>query len=233
VRVDLCAEQSEEALIAVLSVTDTGRGIPATEHNHIFEEFYQLDNPGRDRTRGVGLGLAIVQRLCELIGANISLQSCVGKGTSFRVTLPALLEAAASSDPVASQSADTTLQGKRVYVIDDEMDILKSMRTLLAVWGVEALTAGSSASAAQIFAQHGCPDLLIVDLRLGEGEHGANLAARLQLQYGRFPVVIITGETASQALRQANEAGYTLLQKPIAPEVLRRAIVAATTSATR
>jgi CheY-like chemotaxis protein len=131
--------------------------------------------------------LAIVQRLCELIGAKISIES----------------------------------------VVDDETDILKSMRTLLTVWGVEALTADSPVAAERIFEQHGRPDLMIVDLRLGDGEHGAQLADRLRLQYGPFPVLIITGESASEALRQANERGYTLLQKPIAPEVLRRAIAAA------
>jgi CheY-like chemotaxis protein len=101
------------------------------------------------------------------------------------------------------------------------------MRTLLEIWGVEALLADSPEAAERIFGLHGRPDLMIVDLRLGEGEHGALLADRLRLQYGTFPVLIITGETASEALRRANESGYRLLQKPIAPEVLRRAIAAA------
>lgn len=68
---------------------------------------------------------------------------------------------------------------------------------------------------------------MIVDLRLGGEEHGAHLACRLQQTYGDFPILIITGETSSDALRLANERSYTLLQKPIAPEVLRRAIMAA------
>jgi two-component system, sensor histidine kinase len=216
-----------QAPLAVLSVRDTGKGIPVSEHQRIFEEFYQLDNPGRDRSRGVGLGLAIVQRLCELIGAKISVESVVGEGTCFRVSLPALLGDCASSDQMPPEATDASLQGKRVYVIDDEIDILKSMRTLLGVWGIRVHTAESSNMADRIFAEYGAPDLMIVDLRLGEHEHGAQLAHRLQHQFGEFPVVIITGETASEALRQANEAGHTLLQKPIAPEVLRRAIVAA------
>jgi signal transduction histidine kinase len=227
VRVALHTELSIDAPLAVLTVTDTGKGIPASEHNRIFEEFYQLHNPGRDRSRGVGLGLAIVQRLCELIGAQIQIESVVDEGTSFRVCLPALLVAASPLDLTPMQSADPALKGTRVYVVDDEIDILKSMRTLLAVWGVEALTANSSEAAHKIFEQHGRPDLMIVDLRLGEGEHGAQLADRLLLQYGPFPVLIITGETASAALRQANERGFTLLQKPIVPEVLRRTIAAA------
>jgi signal transduction histidine kinase len=228
VRVALHTELSGIAPLAVLTVTDTGKGIPASEHGRIFEEFYQLDNPGRDRSRGVGLGLAIVQRLCELIGAQISIASVVGEGTSFRVSLPALPGAAASAAPATPQPTDAVLQGKRVYVVDDEVDILKSMRTLLGVWGIGTLTADCAEAAEHIFAQHGRPDLMIVDLRLGEGEHGAKMADRLRRQYGAFPVLIITGETASEALRQAHEAGYATLQKPIAPEVLRQAIATVT-----
>jgi two-component system, sensor histidine kinase len=103
------------------------------------------------------------------------------------------------------------------------------MRTLLGVWGLESLTANSPESAQQLFAQHGVPDLMIVDLDLGEGEHGARLTRRLRHEYGSFAVLIITGASASEALREANEAGFTMLQKPIAPEVLRQALVAALT----
>jgi signal transduction histidine kinase len=227
VRITLHTERSSGERLAVLTVADSGKGIPASEHSRIFEEFYQLDNPGRDRTRGVGLGLAIVQRLCELIGAAISVESTVGRSTSFRVRLPALLAGAAPVDIAPAQPLDTALKGTRIYVVDDEVDILRSMQALLGVWGIDALTADASAAAERIFVQYGCPDLMIVDLRLGAHEHGAQLADRLRRLYGFFPVLIITGETASEALRQANESGYTLLQKPIAPEVLRRAIATA------
>jgi DNA-binding NtrC family response regulator len=104
------------------------------------------------------------------------------------------------------------------------------MRTLLAVWGVNVATAESPGAADRLFEEEGPPDLMIVDLRLGGEEHGAQLACRLQEAYGDFPILIITGETSSDALRLANERSYTLLQKPIAPEVLRRAILAALTS---
>src|SRR3984885_4751476 len=124
VRVALHTAPSGDGSLAALPVTDTGKGIPATEHRRIFEEFYQLDNPGRDRSRGVGLGLAIVQRLCELIGAKISIESVVGEGTSFQVRLPALLGAVAAAGPASPPPMDAALQGKQVYVIDDEIDIL-------------------------------------------------------------------------------------------------------------
>jgi signal transduction histidine kinase/ActR/RegA family two-component response regulator len=228
VRVTTHREVLDGVPLAVLSVVDSGKGIPASEKGRIFEEFYQLDNPGRDRSKGVGLGLAIVQRLCELVGAKISVESVLGEGSCFRVSMPAILGEAISSQPVESRAEDVSLRGKRVYVIDDELDILNSMRILLGVWGIGVRTADSSRAAYQIFEQHGPPDLLIIDLRLGEEEHGARLADQMQQTHGHFPVLIITGETSSEALRQANERSYTLLQKPIAPEVLRQAIALAT-----
>jgi signal transduction histidine kinase/ActR/RegA family two-component response regulator len=230
VRVTTHRELLGSVPLAVLSVTDTGKGIPPSEQGRIFEEFYQLENPGRDRSKGVGLGLAIVQRLCELIGAKISVESVLGQGSCFRVSMPAILGEAYPPEPLPQKVEDASLRGKRVYVVDDELDILNSMRILLGVWGVRVHTADSANSAYRIFEQHGPPDLLIIDLRLGEAEHGARLADRLQQIHGQFPVLIITGETSSEALRQANERSYTSLQKPIAPEVLRRAIVAATAS---
>jgi CheY-like chemotaxis protein len=210
---------------AVFSVRDTGKGIPAAEQDKIFEEFYQLDNPGRDRSKGVGLGLAIVQRLCELIGAKIQVESSLGEGTEFRVSMPAALGGAAVSQEPEVAAGTVSLEGRRVYVVDDERDIRNSMRALLGVWGVEARTAESVKDADALFAAHGPPDLLIVDLRLADEEHGSHLADRLQKRYRAFPVLIITGETSSDALREAHAGGYALLQKPIAAEVLRREIV--------
>jgi DNA-binding NtrC family response regulator len=121
--------------------------------------------------------------------------------------------------PLPQRAEETSHRDKRIFVVDDELDILNSMRILLGVWGIRVQTADSTSSAYRIFERHGPPDLVIIDLRLGD---------RLQQIHGHFPVLIITGETSSDALRQANERSYSLLQKPIAPEVLRQAIVAAT-----
>jgi signal transduction histidine kinase len=209
---------------AVLRVSDTGRGIPAGEQGRIFEEFYQLDNPGRDRSRGVGLGLAIVQRLCELIGAKVEVRSVMGRGTSFCVSMPVEL-AEPPPDMLPHAQTDAVLRGRVIYVVDDEQDILKSTQTLLEIWGVAVATARSPAETDFLFERAGRPDLMIVDLRLGSEEHGVLLADRLQQLHGHFPVLITTGETSSDALLQANQRKFTLLQKPIAPEVLHRAIV--------
>jgi DNA-binding NtrC family response regulator len=126
--------------------------------------------------------------------------------------------------------ADISLKGVRVCLVDDEMDILKSMGHLLKAWGMESFTTDSVAGAEKIFRERGKPDLLITDLRLGKGEHGAELATRMRKQFGGFPVLIITGETTSAALREATERGFKLLQKPVVAETLREAIVAELTA---
>ena len=224
VRVFTGLDDSQMPPRAILSVTDTGKGIPEAEQAKIFEEFYQLDNPGRDRSKGVGLGLAIVQRLCELMGAKIEVESRSGEGTEFRVSMPVAVGAAISR-PDEDAAVLVSLAGRRIYVVDDERDIRNSMRALLGIWGVQASTADSVKDAEALFAKNGPPDLLIVDLRLADREHGSHLALRLQERYGAFSVLIITGETASHALREAHASGYALLQKPIAAEVLRGEIV--------
>jgi two-component system, sensor histidine kinase len=214
----------------VLTIEDTGKGIPASEHSRIFEEFYQLDNPGRDRSKGVGLGLTIVQRLCELSGAQVSVHSEPGQGTCFRVEFPAVTNTAEPREANAEARAYVSLQGVRVCLVDDEMDILKSMGHLLKAWGMESFTTDSAAGAEQIFRERGKPDLLITDLRLGKGEHGAELATRMRKQFGNFPVLVITGETTSASLQEASERGFKLLQKPVVAETLREAIVAELTA---
>jgi CheY-like chemotaxis protein len=172
----------------------------------------------------VGLGLAIVQRLCELIGAKVEVRSVMGRGTSFCVSMPVEL-AEPPPDMLPHAQTDAVLRGRVIYVVDDEQDILKSTQTLLEIWGVAVATARSPAETDFLFERAGRPDLMIVDLRLGSEEHGVLLADRLQQLHGHFPVLITTGETSSDALLQANQRKFTLLQKPIAPEVLHRAIV--------
>jgi two-component system, sensor histidine kinase len=230
IKVSVSLENTASERPVVLAIEDTGKGIPAGEHDKIFEEFYQLDNPGRDRSKGVGLGLTIVQRLCELSGAAVSVRSEPGQGTCFRVEFPAVVATLEPSEVARKAPADISLKGVRVCLVDDEMDILKSMGHLLKAWGMESFTTDSVAGAEKIFRERGKPDLLITDLRLGKGEHGAELATRMRKQFGGFPVLIITGETTSAALREATERGFKLLQKPVVAETLREAIVAELTA---
>jgi two-component system, sensor histidine kinase len=223
-RGEVCVRTSSADGFAILIVEDTGKGIPFNEQDRIFEEFYQLENPESNLdSKGIGLGLSIVQRLCDLIGAQISLVSELGAGSRFCVTFNTVLTGA--SEQNMSESADLMrLQGRRFYVVDNEIDILDSMRCLLKSWEVDVETANSSKSAEDLFNQSGIPHLLIVDLRMRDcEEHGAELASRLQQIHGDFPVLVITGETTLEFLNKVDKTGYSLLKKPITPETLYNA----------
>jgi two-component system, sensor histidine kinase len=218
-----------DGLCAILVVEDSGRGIAPAEHDRIFEEFYQLGNAGRDRSQGVGLGLAIVERLVVLIGARISLRSRLGAGSRFEVRMPGVREtpppvAAAVLPPPAAALEATTGGRPTVYLVDDELDIVRGMTTLLQAWQLEVRAALDAAGTAALFDAGGCPDLLIADLRLRGNEHGPALVARLRELHGEFPVVFITGETSSEALREARATRWPLLHKPVDAQTLRATI---------
>jgi signal transduction histidine kinase/ActR/RegA family two-component response regulator len=224
VTVAVGVEGEGDAAVALVSVSDSGVGIPAEEQVRIFEEFYQLDNPGRDRSKGVGLGLAIVKRLCELIDAEVNVDSVAGQGTNFRVRMRGVLAESARAAPLQELNNWPELRGRSVYLVDDEVDILRSTQQLLTIWGMHVCSADSVAAAEQLFASGGAPELFITDLRLRGEENGAELAARLQHKYPRLPTLIITGEISAAASRQVEQLGAVLLYKPLTAESLRRAI---------
>ncbi|APW38007.1 hypothetical protein RD110_13050 [Rhodoferax koreense] len=219
-----CGADGIDGRDGFITVSDTGKGIRLVEQERVFEEFYQIDNPGRDRSRGVGLGLAIVQRLADLIGATIALNSAPGVGTSFTLRLPAAVTHPAQRVVPARVEPAAGLAGLRVMLIDDEDDILKSMTTLLKLWQMRVCTASDGGEAHALMLADGAPDLLVADLRLRAGDHGARLAEQLQARHGRMAVLIITGDTSSEALREA-EAAYPVLQKPITAEALHASIL--------
>lgn len=202
-----------------LIVQDTGPGIPLEEQSRIFEEFYQLNNPGRDYSKGVGLGLAIVQKLAELINAEIKLHSIPGQGSIFTITFSGAIPEYTERIPKPYMNSNL-LQNKRIFIIDDEIDILNSSKILLESWQIQVHTALSGQDGERLFERYGAPDLLIVDLRLREEEHGVELANRLREKYDDFPVLVVTGETDSNSLIKTNNAGFEILQKPISAEIL-------------
>ena len=212
-----------EAGEAVLAVRDTGRGIPESEHARVFEEFYQLRNPGRDRVRGVGLGLAIVKRLADLMDARIVLRSQEGVGTTIELRLNGMAElSSGAGDATPGADASTAPGHRSVYVVDDEADIVHGARTLLELWGYRVRTASGSDELAALFINEGPPDLLIVDLRLRDDEHGLALAARMRRLQGAFAVLVVTGETSSSVLADAKQSGYGIVHKPISAPLLRQ-----------
>lgn len=220
-RIDVNCTQRDT--LARIEVCDTGIGIPPEQHREIFREFYQLNNPERDRSKGLGLGLAIVERLISLLQHRIELQSVPGQGSCFAVLLP-LGDAAAVAQPVIETAAleRGDVAGMRVLVIDDEVAVRKGMQAVLDDWGCVALLAGSDDEALAILQGHAPPDVIIADYRLRGGITGVQAIDRLRHEIGAdLPALIITGDTDPERLREAQASGHTLMHKPVQPGKLR------------
>ena len=208
----------------VLAVADTGRGIPASEHARVFEEFYQLDNPERDRTRGFGLGLSIVKRLADLLGIRLDMESAPGAGTTFRLRLAvAPGDAATAALPAAAASR---LNGLHVLVVDDERQVRLGMKTLLEGMGCRA-TLVDGTQRALAAAELDRPDIVVADFRLRGEDDGIAAVHSLRALYPELPAILLSGDTAPDRLREAEAAGIALLHKPVAVADLAQAIARA------
>ncbi len=210
-----------------VQIWDTGRGIPPEERERIFEEFYQLGNPERNSERGLGLGLSIVRRLADLLGASVSLRSLPGRGSMFALSLPLGTEPAPAAATAQPRShAPGSLAGSLIVVVEDEAAVREAMKVLLEGWGTEVLAASSCADALeQIAAHRRCPDVVIADYRLREGRNGVEAIRSLREHCGsRIPAIIISGSTMPLNIEEAKALGAHVLLKPVMPAKLRTLI---------
>ncbi|TWC63194.1 hybrid sensor histidine kinase/response regulator [Herbaspirillum sp. SJZ099] len=207
-----------------ICVMDTGIGIAADHFDSIFREFYQVENIARDREQGLGLGLAIVQRTADLIGARIALRSAVGQGSCFSVSLPSRHEPAAgqASAPAAPHRPD--IARRTVLVVDDDKQVLDGMSILLASWGYAVLAARSREQAVGVLAD-GTPELVLTDFRLAAGVTGIDVIRAVSMALGsEVPAIIVTGDTSPQGIGLASASGFPVLHKPLDPAALQAAI---------
>jgi two-component system CheB/CheR fusion protein len=209
-----------------IEVWDTGLGIPDEERQRVFEEFHQLDNAARERRHGVGLGLAIVRRLANILGHEIFLHSVRGQGSVFAIELALTGKAVALSGP-RPQASSTAAVPRRttVLVIDDDQQIRKGMVRALESWGCAVMTAGDYDSAAALAVAAGRIDLIIADYRLPRACNGVRAAGRLRVLCRRMvPVLIVTADQGPEELQEIADQGFPALQKPVNPDALRAAI---------
>jgi two-component system, sensor histidine kinase len=210
-----------------LEIWDTGVGIAEDKRDMIFREFYQIDNPERDRGRGLGMGLAIVQRLCNLLEHPLEVSSTVGRGSVFRVVVPTG-EASAIATPTTE--ADTLpprkLGAVTVLLIDDELAIREATRELLRPLHVDVLTAGTIAEAVRLAGEaRDRLDLILSDWRLRGQENGVEAVRAVRAVAGEAtPAVLITGDTSPELLKLAHENGLVILHKPLQPRALVRLV---------
>jgi len=207
-----------------IEVWDTGVGIPSDQRQNIFDEFYRLAEGEGDRRAGLGLGLAIVDRLCRLLDHPIALASTVGRGSRFSIAVPIVAARAEIADRRVTARAplDNSL-GKLVVVIDDDQLALDSMLGLFRQWGCRVVTGLTDKAALVGLAPYDQPpDLIISDYRLADGRTGFEAIARLRSEFASpIPAFLISGDIDPARLREARDQGYHLQHKPVDPMVLR------------
>ena len=207
-----------------IEVHDQGPGIPAALQREIFEEFRRLDE-GHADDRGTGLGLAIVERLGKLLGHEIGLRSTLGKGSVFWVLVPlgdphALQTTVHPSTP--TREDDAPLQGGVAWYIDDDPQTCAATRALLERWGCQVPYAGGPHEALALAQPQAAPQLVLLDVHLGNDLYGPDLYAQLCERWGQTPpVILVTAERDASLRRQAAERGWGFLAKPVRPPALR------------
>jgi PAS domain S-box-containing protein len=210
-----------------IEVWDSGAGIAVTQQEKIFQEFYQIGNPERDRSQGLGLGLAIVQRLSRLLGHRIEVRSQLDKGSVFSVEVPLFnAPAPAEEDDSYPTAGDLNLAGKLIVLIDDDPYVLRSATMILQEWGCQVVSAQTIGSVLTKLEKHSPPpDLILADYRLRGDETGL-MAIELINRFVGKPTraIIITGDTDPQRIRDATQSGYPLLHKPVKTDTLRRLV---------
>lgn len=207
-----------------IEVWDSGIGIAADQHDKIFGEFYRLGEPDRDRRAGLGLGLAIVDRLCRLLGHPIEVKSTVGKGSVFAVTVPvAPANKRAIEASIVPRAQPNLSHDKLVLVIDDDPLVLEGMSGIFRKWGCRVVTADSDSKALKAAAeQDDVPDLIISDYHLANGRTGIETIEWLRGELSApIPAFLISGDTDPATLHEAKAKGFHLLHKPVDPMALR------------
>jgi len=216
--------------LARVEVYDTGPGIAEDDLQRIFDEFYQVNNPERDREKGLGLGLAIVRRIAAMLGHEIEVASRPGRGSRFSVIAPvcAVVEGCEAGAPNAAGVPD--LAGLFVVVVDDDRMILEAMRGLLREWGCEVLLAESEGELMAELAAHAYPkpDLLVSDYRLRGARTGLDVVAAVRARFAdaALPAAIISGDMHTEVQNDARAAGCAWLGKPVAGPEMRRLLAA-------
>jgi signal transduction histidine kinase len=207
-----------------IEVWDTGPGIPLDQRQKIFDEFYRLGDSRPQRQPGVGLGLAIVDRLSRLLDHPIELTSTLGRGSRFTLVAPLVatpVTIAQQVAPPASVALDVA-RGKLIVVIDDDPLALSGMGGLLRSWGCRVITGGSGDAALASLAGQGPPDLIVSDYHLSDGKTGIEAIELLRGAF-RTPIsaFLVSGDTSSEGRPTAQSSGLHLLQKPVDPMTLR------------
>ncbi|WP_458370889.1 hybrid sensor histidine kinase/response regulator [Pseudomonas fluorescens] len=204
-----------------LEVWDRGPGIPEDKRQVIFEEFKRLDSHQTRAEKGLGLGLAIADGLCRVLGHTLRVRSWPGRGSVFSVSVPLARAQTAAPIKVAELNGKL-LNGAQVLCIDNEDSILIGMNSLLSRWGCQVWTARNREECAALLGEGMRPQLALVDYHLDHGETGTDLMAWLRTQMGEpVPGVVISADGRPETVDLVHAAGLDYLAKPVKPAALR------------
>jgi signal transduction histidine kinase len=209
---------------ARIVVADTGVGIPATEHEAIFEEFRRGSTRGPDGPAGLGLGLAIVRRMARALDHPIGLRSAVGRGSVFSVTVPT---APAPERVAPEETANAALKTfgiaeAKVLVVENDAAVLAATEHLLTRWGCRVVAVRDVAGANAAFDPGNPPDIVLADYHLDDDETGLSAILAVRSRFDRsVPAIVVTADISEQVADRLRAAGCEIMQKPVKPAELR------------
>ena len=208
---------------ARIEVWDSGIGIAPEDQERVFQEFYQVANPQRDRRMGLGVGLSIVERCCRLLELPKSLRSVLGVGTRVTIRVPlAQARPAVHNEDALLSHATSEVSGRQVMVIEDDVMGRGALAGLLESWGYSVIAVEGAKMAVDRLQKDRLPCLIISDLRLGDGINGIEAVRMLRSLAGQeIAACVISGDTDAEVRQQVEAAGLTLLSKPVRPAKLR------------
>jgi signal transduction histidine kinase/CheY-like chemotaxis protein len=210
-----------------IEVWDNGVGVAEDELQTIFEDYHQVDNPARDRRKGLGLGLGIVQRIAKLLDHEIIVRSKLGKGSLFAIQVPrAAGLMVRPARPPAERRPQPSFDGRALVAIEDEASILDGLERLLTAWGAEVFACSTVDEALiQLSLAAREPDVIIADYRLSSGLNGIHAVEKIRTSFDKdLPAIVITGDTSTSVTESIKASGCRLVHKPLEPQVLRRLI---------
>ncbi|GGK70211.1 hybrid sensor histidine kinase/response regulator [Amphritea balenae] len=208
----------------VIGVWDTGRGIPEEKLSDIFLEFKRLKGKRAENDKGLGLGLAIVDKISRILEHGISVASIEGRGSMFAVEVPLAQkgEYRAVSQPVMQLDNHGQLQDASIWLIDNDRAICRGMKTLMEGWGCRVLTAQDKTSLMELLETEAPPGLLIADYHLDDDENGLDAAIAFNQTLAEpIPVLMITANYSSELKQIIRQQGYQLMNKPVRPMKLK------------
>jgi signal transduction histidine kinase len=212
----------------LIQVWDTGQGIAREDQQRIFDDFVQLDNAERNQAKGLGLGLAIVQRAAQLMGSQVKLTSRVGKGSCFTIEVPAAKARAQARRGERAAAADLApetkpLADRHIILLDDDEVLRHAVGEQLKAWGAHVSKVTSLDELEELLQRVMSVDLLLTDHRLPDGS-GLDAINMVRSIHAGLGAVVITGDTGSEPLQALARCSVPVLHKPFPAHGLLKAI---------